>query len=106
MDDLLFDDDPDEDTGPPINVLAVGYPAESSEQLTIREAAMRTSPDYAGAGMVLFEEDGEFANAAEFKRAMRSARLPTMAEAGEWLLHKRDAVDARIAARVAAAGDD
>jgi hypothetical protein len=97
MSDLLFDDDPDEDSGPPINVLAVAVPAESSEALT-RRAAIFRDPEYRAAALVLFEEDGEFTNAAELMRAMRWARLPTIDEAGAWLLDRRAAVDARAAA--------
>jgi hypothetical protein len=105
MSDLLFDDDPDDDGGPPINVLAVGVPAETSEALSIR-AAMCRDPEYRDASRVIFEEEeGAFDNAAEFKRAMRWPRLPTMDEAGAWLLSKRAAVDERTAARVVAAGD-
>jgi hypothetical protein len=101
MSDLLFDDDPDEDSGPPINVLAVSLPAETSDALTLR-AAMYRDPDYRAAAMVIFEEeDSNFANAPEFQRAMRSPGLPTMDEAGAWLLRMRDAV----AARAVVAGD-
>jgi hypothetical protein len=104
MDDLLFDDE-EENIGPPINVLAVGAPAESSRALTIR-AAMFRDPEYGDASRVIFEEEeGAFDNAAEFKRAMRWPRLPTLDEASAWLAAKRDAVDARTAARVVAAGD-
>lgn len=105
MDDLLFDDDPDEDGGPPVNVFAVGPPAESSEALTLRAARCR-DPDYRDASRVIFEEEeGKFDNAAEFMRAMRWPRLPTMEEASSWILRKQAAVDARTAARAVAAGD-
>lgn len=97
MSDLLFDDDPDEDSGPLSNVLAVGRPAESSAALT-RWAAVCRDPEYSAAAMVLFEEDGEFTNGPEFQRAMRSPRLPTVDEAGAWLLQRREAVAARAAA--------
>jgi hypothetical protein len=99
MSDLLFDSDlEEEDSGPPINVLALGAPAESSEALT-RRAAVCLDPAYRAASMVLFEEDGEFTNFAEFQRAMGWARPPTIDEAGAWVLARQAAVYARTAAR-------
>jgi hypothetical protein len=111
MDDdfLLFDDDPDEASGPPSNVLAVRLPDATSDALTLRAAAMRRDPDWRDGCRVLFQEDEadkfSFSNAKEFQTAMRWPRLPTLEEAGAWLLQKRDAVDARTAAQVGAAGD-
>ena len=99
MSDALFDfDDDDGANGPPTNVLAVAAVAESSDALTTRAQICR-GPDYKHATMVIFEDDeGEFSNAKQFMRAMGLYRLPTMDEAGAWLIEKRDAIDARLAA--------
>ena len=102
---LLFDGDDDEDgVGLPTNVLALGYPAETSHALSIRERAARGCADFAGAAMVLFEDtEGEFLNAEAFQAAMRSARPPTIEAAGAWLQERRSAVDRVVWA--ATAGD-
>ena len=95
MDDLLFDDDPEEGSGPPSNVLAVRLPDATSDALTLRAAATRRDPEYRDASRVIFEEADKddklsFSNAKEFQRAMRWPRLPTLNEDGAWLLQKRD----------------
>ncbi|SRR6266404_816764 len=97
MSDSLFDDDDDDGPQVPNNVLAVGPVAETPEALTAYGMIVRDD-DYRDACRVIFEdEEGQFANADEFKRAMRLGRLPTIAEAGEWLAAKRDAVERRAA---------
>jgi hypothetical protein len=107
MSDALFDsDDDDGANGPPTNVLAVAAVAESSDALTTRAQICR-DPDYKHATMVILEDDeGEFSNAKQFMRGMGLYRLPTMDEAGAWLIAKRDAVDARAAARALDRRDD
>jgi|SRR5258707_14242285 hypothetical protein len=99
MSDALFDSDDDDGANrPPTNVLAVAAVAETSEALTARGMICRDA-DYKHATMVIFEDDeGEFSNAKQFMRAMGLYRLPTMDEAGAWLIEKRDAIDARLAA--------
>lgn len=107
--DLLFDDN-DEDEVVSTAWLVVGRPAETSDALTLRAAALRHDREFRDASRVIFEEQeeekggNEFANVAEFQRAMKLPRPPTLEEAEAWLAQKREAVDARMAARAAAAG--
>jgi hypothetical protein len=99
MSDALFDDDDDDDAARAQSTafLVVGAVATSGEALGARENAMRQHPDYRNATRIVFEEDDQFTNAAEFQAAMGLVRLPTMEEASGWLAEKRAFVETAVA---------
>src|SRR5713226_4339335 len=95
FDEPLFDsDDDDGEQGPPVNTLCVGPTAASSDALTVRARKICQDADYKFSTMVIFEEEeGVFSNSRQFAQAMGLNTLPTMQEAGEWLLQKRAAIE-------------
>jgi hypothetical protein len=87
--DLTLDDD---DSAPERRAAFMIAPAATQAEMLLIERMHREGghPEYAGAGVVIFEdEEGELEpeNAALWRRLMKWPRLPTSAEAMAWKLN-------------------